>query len=135
MTRFLLDTNHLADTITAVSVVRDRIQQFHKKGDEFGTCIPVLCELWVGLIHRADATACQRRLEVVFQVVKIWPLELDLPTNYAQVFHELKASGRSLSQVDITLASMCRLYDATLLTSDRDFEAFPLLKQENWRAA
>jgi predicted nucleic acid-binding protein len=60
MNRFLLDTNHLAEAISRVSVVRDRIQQRHRQGVVFGTCGPVLCELLVGVVLRKDATKTRR---------------------------------------------------------------------------
>jgi len=52
MKRYLLDTNHFGEAIGRVSIVRDRIQQWHRQGGIFGTCGPVLCELLVGVILR-----------------------------------------------------------------------------------
>ena len=49
MTRYLLDTNHLSRAIRRVSVLRDRIGQHRLRGDRFATCVPILCELEVGI--------------------------------------------------------------------------------------
>ena len=38
-----------------------------------------------------------------------------------------------LSQVDMMLAALARQKDLTLATSDRDFEALPDVRTENWR--
>ncbi len=46
--------------------------------------------------------------------------------------HLLRANGRVLSQVDMMLAAIARFSKATLLTSDRDFEALPDILTENW---
>ena len=67
--------------------------------------------------------------------VRLWPLERSLARFYAEVFDELRRRGRALSQVDIMLAALARQMNATLLTSDRDFEALPDLRLENWLAA
>ena len=132
MTRYLLDTNHLGAAIRAVSPVRERIQQLVRQGDRFGTCVPVLCELEVGLQQLADLEAARRRLTTLLKVVRIWPLEADLAESYGRIWLELRAAGRALSQVDIMLSAFARQMKLTLLTSDRDFEALPDLTTENW---
>ncbi|WP_256368967.1 type II toxin-antitoxin system VapC family toxin [Aquisphaera insulae] len=66
--------------------------------------------------------------------MRVWPLTDDLPGIYAALFHELRAKGRILSQVDLILASLALSLNATLLTSDRDFEAVSGLRIENWIA-
>jgi tRNA(fMet)-specific endonuclease VapC len=40
--------------------------------------------------------------------------------------------GRALSAVDLQLAALAKLKGLTLLTSDRDFEALPEIRTENW---
>ena len=76
MKRYLLDTNHLGEALSRVSVVRDRIQQRHRQAVVFGTCGPVLCELLVGVVLRKDAAKTRRRLESLLQVVRIWPVDV-----------------------------------------------------------
>jgi tRNA(fMet)-specific endonuclease VapC len=132
MTRYLLDTNHLGEALNRVSVVRDRIQQLHRRGASFATCGPVLCELLVGVVLRADAVKTRHRLDHLMKLVRIWPLDLPIAERYSGVYHELRKAGRALSQVDIMLAAIARQYDATLLTTDKDFEALPDIRTENW---
>jgi predicted nucleic acid-binding protein len=59
-------------------------------------------------------------------------VELRAAPVYGQVFHELKAQGRVLSQVDMILAAMARFGNLRILTTDRDFEAPPDIRTENW---
>jgi tRNA(fMet)-specific endonuclease VapC len=132
MKRHLLDTNHIGEAIGRVSVVRDRIQQLHRQGAVFGTCGPVLCELLVGVVKRKDARATRRRLEGLLQIVRVWPIDLSIAEHYAEVYHELQKAGRALSQVDIMLAAIARHLNATLLTTDQDFQALPDIQAENW---
>jgi predicted nucleic acid-binding protein len=98
--RFLLDTNHVAEAIGRVSIVRDRVQQMHRQGIVFGTCGPVLCEVMVGVLLRKDAVKSRRRLAGVLHVVRIWPIDLAIADHYAKVYHELRKTGRALSQVE-----------------------------------
>ena len=68
------------------------------------------------------------------QVVRIWPIDLAIADQYAKVYHELQKAGRALSQVDILLAAMARHMNATLLTTDKDFQVLPDIPTENWLA-
>jgi len=68
------------------------------------------------------------------KVVRIWPVELAVADRHAEVYHALKKAGRALSQVDMMLAAMARQLQATLLTTDQDFQALPGIQSENWLA-
>ena len=68
----------------------------------------------------------------VIPFVRIWPLEPTLAPVYGNLYLELRKSGRVLSQVDLLLAALARQVGLTVLTTDRDFEAIPDLKCENW---
>lgn len=76
----------------------------------------------------------RRRLEGLFQVVRIWPIDLAIADHYAKAYHELQRAGRALSQVDLMLAALARHLNATLLSTDRDFEALSGFQSENWLA-
>jgi predicted nucleic acid-binding protein len=135
MNRYLLDTNHLGEAVGRISIVRDRIQQQSRKGTVFGTCGPVLCELFVGILKRKDAKATRRRLDGLLQLVRVWPVEIETALHYGEIYRELQKAGRVLSQVDMILASLCRQQSRlTLLTADADFQALPDVSCENWLA-
>ena len=132
MALYLIDTNHLSDALNNTSSVRERLFQSRRQGHRFGTCVPVLCELETGLYHTLHRDRNRRILAELLRQIRRWPLEQSLAPIYADVFHFLRARGRALSQVDMMLAALARSMDATLLTSDRDFEALPHLRVENW---
>lgn len=132
MSRYPLDTNHIGEAVGRVSVVRDRVQQMHRQGHIFASCVPVLGELLVGIVQRKDAAKTRRRRDGLLQVVRIWPLEPATADHYARVYHELKTAGRPMSQVDMFLAAMVRHTQAILLTTDGDFQAFSDIRTENW---
>jgi predicted nucleic acid-binding protein len=134
VTRYLLDTNHLGEAIQSTSRVRDRIGRMRRHGDVFGIVIPVLCETMAGVVRSRHAADRRRRLRQVLRAVRLWPLEIDIAERYGGVFHELRDAGRAMSQVDMMLAAVSRVMSATILTSDRDFEALPDISAENWLA-
>ena len=54
MARYLLDTNHLGATLDDRSLIQERLVKARRRGDRFGTCVPVLCELETGLQLSSD---------------------------------------------------------------------------------
>ncbi len=129
---YLLDTNHLSAAINPVSALRERLFQQHRKGKRFRTCIPVLCEIEVGIQDSSHVDSYRRQIRHLIQKLKLIPLEYAIVQEYGQVFRQLRGLGRALSQVDMLLAAMIRHSKWTLLTADRDFEALPDLRTENW---
>src|SRR5207245_359109 len=128
----LRDTNHLADAIRSVSTLRERLDREHRNGNRLGTIVPVLCELEVGIQQTADPDAYRRRLRRLSRFVRVWPIEPPLAPLFAEIVLQLKRQGRALSFTDIMLAAMIRQKKPILLTSDRDFEALPDIRTENW---
>jgi len=132
MTWFLLDTNHLSDAIKPVSRVRDRVQSARLEGHVFGICVPVLCELEVGLQQLRNEAEFRRRLSEFSRHLQVWPLGTAIPGFFARMSLDLRGRGRVLSPIDIMLAALTRSMNLTLLTGDRDFEALPDIRIENW---
>jgi len=132
MAGFLLDTNHLSEALRPVSRIRDRIGQLRILGVRVGTCVPVLCELEAAFPSGDRGEAYRRALNRLLGRVRLWPLEREVARSYGEVFQELRRRGRVLSQVDMILAALARQRDFTLATADRDFEALPDVRTENW---
>jgi tRNA(fMet)-specific endonuclease VapC len=130
----LLDANHLGPCPRAVSPLRDRLREAHRRGVRFGTCVPVLCEAEAGLAGNQNPEPAYRTLRGLLRFVKVWPLEPSLARVYGELYFDLRRRGRVLSAVDIMQAALCRQMSVTLLTTDRDFEALPDLRCENWLA-
>ena len=92
----------------------------------------VLCELEVGIHQTRRRDYNRRLLAALLRQIRIWPLNPAIALFYADICHELGARGRVLSQVDMILVALTRSMNATILTSDRDFEALLELRVENW---
>lgn len=132
MPDYLLDCNHLSAALRKVSLVRERIHQGRRAGRRFISCYPVLCELEVGIQQTPRPEENRRRLIQLLRQVRLWPLDAETARLYGAVYLDLRRQGRALSQVDIVLAALARQHKLTVLTTDRDFEALPDLRVENW---
>jgi len=132
MRTFLVDTNHLSAAINPVSPLRERLVQQHRQGARFRTCIPVVCEIEIGIQDCRHLDSYRRQLVQLIRKVKLVPLEPAMAQAYGEIYRELRRMGRVLSQVDMMLAAMVRLSKWTLLTTDKDFDVLPDIKTENW---
>jgi tRNA(fMet)-specific endonuclease VapC len=132
MAGFLLDTNHLGAALHPVSVVRDRIQQRRRQGIRIGTCVPVLCELEIGIRQLTRQDESRRDLILLLNHIRVWPIDQTIVASYGEIYEDLRRRGRVLSQVDLMLASLARVMKLTILTTDRDFEALPDIRTEDW---
>jgi tRNA(fMet)-specific endonuclease VapC len=132
MAAYLLDCNHFSAALRKVSTLRDRIHQERRNGHRFGSCFPVLCELEAGIQQTPKPEENRRRLGQLLRHVRLWPIDADTARLYGEVFNEMRQKGRALSQVDMMLAALGRQRKPIILSSDRDFEALPDLRAENW---
>ena len=89
---YLLDTNHVSAAINPVSVLRDRLAHHHRQGVRFRTCVPVLCELEVGIQDSDHVDSYRRQLRHLVQKVKLVPLGIGIVQEYGQVYREMRNS-------------------------------------------
>lgn len=132
MRGYILDTNHLSAAIRVVSPLRDRLRQVNRQGFRLATCWTVLCELEEGIIFTADPAQYRRTLKSVLKEVRVWPMDWQVIEKYGAVRKLARERGRALSITDTILAGFAWRDNITLLTTDKDFEAFPEIKTENW---
>lgn len=132
MADFLLDTNHLRPALETGSAVRERILELRRDGHRIGVCVPVLCEFEVGIQQSRDPISFRKSLARLLAKVRLWPLDVETARLYGSIFLTLRSRGKVLSQVDMMLAALAMRMDLTVVTSDRDFEALPEVKRENW---
>lgn len=64
--------------------------------------------------------------------IPVWPIDQETARIYADIYHELRRKAVILSQVDMMVASLARQSKLTILTTDRDFEALPSIRREDW---
>ena len=132
MIAYLLDTNHLSAALGDESDVYRRVLAARRGGLRIGTCAPVLCELAVGIEQTARREANWEALRVFMRQIRIWPVDASVARIYGQLYNELRAKGRVLSQVDMMVAALAQRLKLTVLTTDTDFAAVPDVRTENW---
>jgi predicted nucleic acid-binding protein len=74
----------------------------------------------------------RRELAKSMNQIRTWPIEPIIIASYGEIALDLRRRGRVLSQVDMMLASLARVMNLTILTTDRDFEALPDIRTEDW---
>ena len=92
----------------------------------------MLCELEAGIYQTARAEAYRRTLHALLMEIRIWAVDWDSVRIYGEVFRKLTKKGRILSHVDPVLVALAGQYKVKLLSADKDFQAAPEIKTENW---
>lgn len=131
---YVLDTNVISDLITGQEAVSQHFSQAILAGHTLYLCQPVLYEVSRGLFWRQSAS----KLRILEQ--KIRP-RLFIPSlieadwlQAAQFWADAVSQGKQLSDVDLLLAAVTERLEATLVSSDADFDALPI-QRVNWREA
>ena len=132
MPAYLLDTNHVGMAGERDTVVGQRIFEARLAGIRLGTCLPVLCEIEAGMRQVRQKAKYRRDLNHLLLQLRLWPIDLKTTRLFGDIYMELRQAGRVLSQVDIMLAALARQMKLTILTTDRDFEALPDIRMEDW---
>ncbi len=131
---YILDTTVIADSIKRQPQVLERLTNAGEAGHVIGLCDPVRCEVVRGLL-KVNAT---QKLQLFRQ--SIAPLMDYLPLTdadwgrAAQLWADARNQGKQLSDVDLLIASLAQRLNAVVVTSDVDFTALPI-SRENWRDA
>jgi tRNA(fMet)-specific endonuclease VapC len=94
--------------------------------------VPVLCEIECGVRNVKRPEEYRENLKRLLRHVSVWPIDLETARLYGEIDEKLRRKGRFLSQVDKMIAALARQLRIGLLTSDRDFEALPEVRAENW---
>jgi tRNA(fMet)-specific endonuclease VapC len=129
---YLLDTNHVGLAVNPGSLVRERVKELRSRGIKVGTCVPVLCEIEVGIQQVSKPSEYRSNLQRLLRQVRIWPITPDTARLYGLIYGDLKSRGRVLSQIDMMLAALCSQMNLTLVSTDQDFSALPSISVEDW---
>lgn len=135
MAAYLLDTNHVGLAVDRASLVGQRMVEARLAGIRLGTCLPVLCEIEAGLRQVRRKVKYRRDLNHLLLQLRLWPINLKTAQIFGDIYTELRQGGRVLSQIDIMVASLAREMKLTILTTDRDFEALPDIRTEDWSSS
>lgn len=132
MTSYLLDTNHLSPLVTPEHPLRNKILKATKSGDQFAIAAPAFNEFLFGIGVAIRAIQNWREWELIRNDFVYYEISVADAEKAAKLRIRLRKQGKQLEAIDSMLAIIALSNDLTLLTRDKDFQAVPGLKQEDW---
>jgi tRNA(fMet)-specific endonuclease VapC len=133
MSRYLLDTNAVADCIFRRRGVADRVRSARLAGHKIGTGVPVLAELFAGIEYSATRDANMDVVNRNLRLFRLWPFTDYAAREYGRLYAHLRRLGRTVQTVDLMVAATAlTLGGCTVVTSDADLSGMPGLNVENW---
>jgi predicted nucleic acid-binding protein len=133
-TLYLLDTNAVSDLMILHPVVRPRARQQRRQGATLGLCHPVYYEILRGLYWR-QATAKLAAFNQHILPLLTWVNIIDHDWEQAARFwSDTRSKGRQLGDPDLLLAALAYPTDGIVVSSDTDFDALPITR-EDWRVS
>ncbi|MBN1966797.1 MAG: PIN domain-containing protein [Anaerolineae bacterium] len=129
---FLLDTNTVSDLLRRNPHVTQQRDQCLRAGHQLGLCPPVHYEVVRGLL-KIEAASQLSRFQSQFVPLHDWFPLTDVDWQQAaRYWAGTMRMGRQLSTTDLLLAALAQRLNATIVSSDNDFDALPVARI-NWR--
>ena len=124
----------MLDTNAVTAIIKNRAQKLSIVLNERSSCISVIteAELRFGLVRRAVNTDLRRIVENFLANVDILPWTSTCAQRYGLLRTELEVLGKSLSPMDLLIASHAMAEDCTLVSADRAFTQVPGLHLLDW---
>lgn len=91
--RYLLDTNAVTGLANHRTHFANRVREVRRRGDQIGTCEPVIAELFFGLELSQSREANLARLRRTLSQIKTWPFDRAAAERYGQVAADLRRRG------------------------------------------
>jgi tRNA(fMet)-specific endonuclease VapC len=133
MSRYLLDTNALADFVFRRHGMQERVESARLAGHAIGTSLPALAELFAGVENSASREFNLPTLNRQIRLVRLWPFTLECSREYGRLYAQLRRAGRTVQMADLMSAAIAIILgDCTVVTTDSDFSSIPGLRVEDW---
>ncbi|MDM8520211.1 type II toxin-antitoxin system VapC family toxin [Anaerolineales bacterium HSG6] len=133
MTEYLLDTNHISPIVTLEHPLREHILARLADNDTFSIATPALSEFLFGIISLPRAKRNRAEWEHLKTRFNYYSIDRFDAEHAAELRLMLRKQGWQLAALDALIAVVALRYELVLLTTDKDFDAIPNLKTENWR--
>jgi tRNA(fMet)-specific endonuclease VapC len=119
--KLALDTN----AYRALDDGNTTVAGFVKTTAQLGLPVTVLGELYYGIFLGSRHQDNLLRLKRFLSVPRLELLQVDEVTAriFGEIAAELRTKGRPIQQDDVWIAALCKQYDYTLVTADKDFSA------------
>jgi tRNA(fMet)-specific endonuclease VapC len=129
---FLLDTDHLSAHLRRPSGLAHRFFQYSGR---LYTATIGLAELYVWAYRRPDAAPALESIDkMLFHEVSVVDYDSDCAKEFGRVRVESRQQGTEVPTVDLLIASVALVYDATLATHNAaHYKNVPGLRLEDWQ--
>ncbi len=131
--RFMLDTNTASYILRGLSPRGRKRMANLREGED--VCISAITEAEIryGLAKRAVKAEFRVEVERFLDAIDVLPWSSDAARVYASLRADLEKAGRTLSNLDMLIASHAVASRCTLVTNDRAFQnAAHVLKIVSW---
>lgn len=129
---YILDTTVIADRIRSQHRVLDRLTRASDAGHVLGLCDPVRYEVLRGLLNVNATQKLRFFRETIVPLMDHFALIEEDWQVAAQLWATMRNQGIQLSDVDLLIAALAQRLNAVVVTSDNDFAALPV-QREDWR--
>lgn len=131
MTRYLLDTNIVADLVrNPQGTVAQRIRRVGEKN--ICTSIIVAAELRFGAAKKQSARL-QKQLDAVLSALEVIPFEIPADDVYGLLRARLERDGKPIGGNDLLIAAHALALGCTVVTdNEREFARVNDLRCQNW---
>ena len=130
---YILDTNVFTDLSRNHPTVTTHRDERIFSGDRLVLCQPVHYEIVRGLIKSNATKQLERFYAAIVPLYESVSLSDRDWLQAAQFWADVDNKGKKSSDIDLLLAALAQRLDAVIVSSDTDFDALPV-KRENWRA-
>lgn len=130
MIKYILDTNIVSYVLRKNPIVLDKLKQLPIAALFISSITEG--ELRFGLAKKPDAKVLHEMVEEFLKYVEVLPWNKDTAKTYGYLRASLEKQGKSISSLDLLIASHAISVNAILVTSDLVFQNIESLKTENW---
>jgi tRNA(fMet)-specific endonuclease VapC len=129
----LLDTNMAAYILSGRSLAaRQRLKE-EREHSTVALSVISQAEILFGLENKPGAKRLRAAVEELLGVVQILPWDSDAAHAYGRLRAKITSQGKSLTAMDLLIASHAIATRAVLVTRDKAFSQIaPLVRIENW---
>lgn len=131
---YVLDSTVIADRFRRHPQVLQRLTHAGETGHVLGLCDPVRYEVLRGLLKVNATDKLQLFQERIAPLLDHLPLIDADWVRAAELWAQMRNQGKQLSDADLLIASLAQRLNAVIVTSDADFAALPV-PREDWRDA
>lgn len=128
----LIDTNIVSMFLRGHASVRDRVAAYVEEHGKLNLSIITVYEALSGLKHR-DAKKQMAAFRAFVEASEIWPLTEQSVELSAEIYAALRATGRTVDDIDLLIAGIAGSNGFVVVTNNRKhFDRIEGISVEDW---